>query len=98
MIGTKVHTLADRAAPRDPIDVFAPCRHWSNAELEEFGRRHARSRFECEDLQSNLTGAEWTEHKAFAAYGLEDTTITTLRLHVSTNRAATCRRRAGEQR
>jgi hypothetical protein len=44
-----------------------------------FGRRHARGRFEREDLQSNLTGAEWTDDEAFAAYGLDDATITALR-------------------
>ncbi|MFB9738394.1 nucleotidyl transferase AbiEii/AbiGii toxin family protein [Streptomyces thermocoprophilus] len=58
VIGTKVRALADRGAPHDLIDVFAASRHWSNAELEEFGRRHARARFEREDLQSGLTGAE----------------------------------------
>jgi hypothetical protein len=29
--------------------------------------------------QSNLTGAEWTDDEAFAAYGLDDATITALR-------------------
>lgn len=53
--------------------MFAASRRWTNAELEEFGRRHARGRFEREDL----TGAEWTD--AFAAYGLDDATITALR-------------------
>jgi len=47
--------------------------------LQEFGRRHARGRFEREDLQASLTGAEWTDHEAFAAYGLDDSTITALR-------------------
>jgi len=79
VIGTKVRALADRGAPRDLIDVFAASRRWSNAELEEFGRRHARGRFEREDLQSNLTGAEWTDDEAFAAYDLDDATITGLR-------------------
>ena len=79
MIGTKVRALADRGAPRDLIDVFAASRRWTNAELEEFGRRHARGRFEREDLQSNLTGAEWTDDEAFAAYGLDVATITALR-------------------
>jgi hypothetical protein len=64
---------------RDLIDVFAASRRWTNAELEEFGRRHARGRFEREDLQANLTGAEWTDDAAFAAYGLDDTAITALR-------------------
>ena len=79
VIGTKVRALADRGAPRDLIDVFAASRRWTNAELEEFGRRHARGRFEREDLQSNLTGAEWTDDEAFTAYGLDDATITALR-------------------
>ena len=79
MIGTKVRVLADRGAPRDLIDVFAASHRWTNAELEEFGRRHARGRFGREDLQSNLTGAEWTDDEAFAAYGLDDATITALR-------------------
>ncbi|MEV0022455.1 hypothetical protein AB0H45_09545 [Streptomyces atroolivaceus] len=32
--------------------------------------------FEREDLQAHLTGAEWTDNEAFAAYGLDDSTIT----------------------
>ncbi|MFE7623836.1 nucleotidyl transferase AbiEii/AbiGii toxin family protein [Streptomyces sp. NPDC057509] len=79
VIGTKVRALGDRGAPRDLIDVFAASRRWSNADLEDFGRRHARGRFEREDLQANLTGAEWTDDEAFAAYGLDDATITALR-------------------
>lgn len=79
VIGTKVRALADRGAPRDLIDVFAASRRWTNAELEEFGRRHARGRFEREELQANLTGAEWTDDEAFAAYGLGDAAITALR-------------------
>ncbi|MEU0342432.1 nucleotidyl transferase AbiEii/AbiGii toxin family protein [Streptomyces bobili] len=79
VIGTKVRALADRGAPRDLIDVFAASRRWSTADLEEFGRRHARGRFEREDLQASLTGAEWTDDEAFAAYGLDDSTITALR-------------------
>ena len=67
VIGTKVRALADRGAPRDLIDVFAASRRRTNAELEEFGRRHARGRFERGDLQSNLTGAEWIDDEAFAA-------------------------------
>ncbi|UXX91163.1 nucleotidyl transferase AbiEii/AbiGii toxin family protein [Streptomyces sp. AD2-2] len=79
VIVTKVCALADRGALRDLIDVFAASRRWTSAELEEFGRRHARGRFEREDLQANLTGAEWTDDEAFAAYGLDDTTIAALR-------------------
>ncbi|WP_327188324.1 nucleotidyl transferase AbiEii/AbiGii toxin family protein [Streptomyces sp. NBC_01334] len=79
VIGTKVRALGDRGAPRDLIDVFAASRRWNTAELEEFGRRHARGRFDREDLQANLAGADWTDDEAFAAYGLDPTTITALR-------------------
>lgn len=79
VIGTKVRALGDRGAPRDLIDVFAASQRWSTADLEEFGRRHARGRFEREDLQANLAGAEWTDDEAFAAYGLDDATIISLR-------------------
>jgi hypothetical protein len=80
VIGTKVRALGDRGAPRDLIDVFAASRRWSTADLEEFGRRHARGRFEREDLQANLAGAEWIDDEAFAAYGLDAPTITALRV------------------
>ncbi len=79
VIGTKVRALADRGAPRDLIDVFAASRRWNTADLEEFGRRHDRGRFELENLQANLAGAEWTDDDAFAAYGLSDATISALR-------------------
>ncbi|MFD8740778.1 nucleotidyl transferase AbiEii/AbiGii toxin family protein [Streptomyces sp. NPDC059618] len=79
VVGTKVRALADRGAPRDLIDVFAASRRWNTAELEEFGRRHARGRFEKEDLQANLSGAEWTDDEAFAAYGLDDSDVAALR-------------------
>ena len=59
--------------------MFAASRRWNTADLEEFGRRHARGRFELEDLQANLAGAEWTDDEAFAAYGLNDATISALR-------------------
>ncbi|MFF1305877.1 nucleotidyl transferase AbiEii/AbiGii toxin family protein [Streptomyces sp. NPDC058307] len=79
VIGTKVRALADRGAPRDLIDVFAASRRWNTADLQEFGRRHARGRFELEDLQANLAGAEWTDDEAFAAYGLSEAAISALR-------------------
>ncbi|MFJ3823485.1 nucleotidyl transferase AbiEii/AbiGii toxin family protein [Streptomyces nodosus] len=79
VIGTKVRALADRGAPRDLIDVFAASRRWNTTDLEEFGRRHARGRFELEDLQANLAGAEWTDDEAFAAYGLDDAAVSALR-------------------
>lgn len=80
VIGTKVRALADRGAPRDLIDVYAASRRWALADLEEFGRRHARDRFDLEDLQANLNGAEWTDDVYFAAYGLDDHTIHALRV------------------
>ncbi|MDQ1041624.1 hypothetical protein QFZ75_008126 [Streptomyces sp. V3I8] len=67
VIGTKVRALADRGAPRDLIDVFAASLHWTTSDLEEFGRRHARGRFEREDPQASLAGAEWTDNDAIAA-------------------------------
>lgn len=79
VVGTKVRALADRGAPRDLIDVFAASQRWNTAELEEFGRRHARGRFDREDLQANLSGAEWTDDEAFAAYGLDDSDVAALR-------------------
>ncbi|MFD4549480.1 nucleotidyl transferase AbiEii/AbiGii toxin family protein [Streptomyces sp. NPDC058466] len=79
VIGTKVRALGDRGAPRDLIDVFAASQRWTTADLEEFGRRHARGRFEQEDLQANLAGAEWTDDEAFTAYGIDETTISALR-------------------
>ncbi|MGC0407399.1 hypothetical protein RKD31_000642 [Streptomyces sp. SAI-163] len=79
VIGTEVRALADHGAPRNLIDVFAASRRWNTADLEEFGRRHARGRFESEDLQANLAGAEWTDDEAFAAYGLDGATVTALR-------------------
>lgn len=59
--------------------MFAASQRWNTAELEEFGRRHARGRFDREDLQANLAGADWTDDEAFAAYGLDATTIIALR-------------------
>lgn len=40
---------------------------------------HVQSRFEGEDLQANLAGAEWVDDEAFTAYGLDASTITALR-------------------
>ncbi|WP_233256981.1 nucleotidyl transferase AbiEii/AbiGii toxin family protein [Promicromonospora sp. AC04] len=79
VIGTKVRALADRGAPRDLIDVFAASQRWTTADLEEFGHRHARGRFDQEDLQSILAGAEWIDDEAFAAYGLDSGVIEALR-------------------
>ncbi|WP_125774709.1 nucleotidyl transferase AbiEii/AbiGii toxin family protein [Antribacter gilvus] len=79
VIGTKVRALADRGAPRDLIDVYAASQRWSTGDLEEFGNRHARGRFEQEDLQAILNGAEWIDDEAFAAYGLGADAIGALR-------------------
>lgn len=79
VIGTKVRALVDSGAPRDLIDVFEASRRWTDAEFEEFGRRHARGRFARGDLQANPTDAEWTDDEAFATHGLDDATITALR-------------------
>jgi hypothetical protein len=79
VIGTKVRALADRGAPRDLIDVFAASQRWTAADLEEFGHRHARGRFDQEDLQSILVGAEWIDDEAFAVYGLDAGAIGALR-------------------
>jgi hypothetical protein len=79
VIGTKVRALADRGAARDLIDVFAASRRWNTADLEEFGRRHARGRFSPEDLQARLAGADWIDDAEFAAYGLDENAMGALR-------------------
>ncbi|MFI8888228.1 hypothetical protein [Streptomyces sp. NPDC053813] len=56
---------AVRAWPREPPPPGPRCSAAATS----------RSRFEREDLQSNLTGAEWTGDEAFAAYGLDEVAI-----------------------
>ncbi|WP_206343311.1 nucleotidyl transferase AbiEii/AbiGii toxin family protein [Streptomyces mesophilus] len=79
VIGTKVRALAERGAARDLIDVFAASRRWTTADFEEFGRRHARDRFDLEDLHSRLEGAEWVDDAEFTAFGLDEAYISALR-------------------
>lgn len=79
VVGTKVRALADRGLARDLIDVQAASDHWSHAELEALGRRHARDTFDLDDLQARLAGAEWIDDTEFAAYGLDDQAIVELR-------------------
>ncbi|MEU9579881.1 nucleotidyl transferase AbiEii/AbiGii toxin family protein [Streptomyces chilikensis] len=69
VIGTKVRALAERGAPRDALDVFAASRRWTTSDLEEFGRRHARDRFDPEALQTRLTGVLWFDPLEFEQYG-----------------------------
>ncbi|MEU4209722.1 nucleotidyl transferase AbiEii/AbiGii toxin family protein [Streptomyces sp. NPDC026206] len=69
--GTKTRALADRGLARDLVDVHAAAGRWSRAELEEFGRRHARDAFDLADLRARLEGADWIDDREFAAYGLD---------------------------
>ncbi|MEU0040976.1 hypothetical protein ABZ063_45240, partial [Streptomyces sp. NPDC006333] len=46
VIGARVRALAERGVARDALDVFAASRRWPTTDLEEFGRRHARERFD----------------------------------------------------
>jgi predicted nucleotidyltransferase component of viral defense system len=79
VVGTKVRALADRGLARDLIDVQAATDRWSQVELEELGRRHARDSFDLRELQARLSGADWIDDTEFAAYGLDETAITELR-------------------
>ncbi|MDI6517689.1 nucleotidyl transferase AbiEii/AbiGii toxin family protein [Streptomyces coelicoflavus] len=69
VVGTKVRALAERGVARDALDVFAASRRWTTTDLEEFGRRHARDRFDLEALQTRLTAVAWIDDAEFEAYG-----------------------------
>ncbi|MEU9272255.1 nucleotidyl transferase AbiEii/AbiGii toxin family protein [Streptomyces sp. NPDC048251] len=69
VIGTKVRALAERGVARDALDVFAASRRWPTTDLEEFGRRHARDRFDLESLQTRLTAVVWLDDAELEAYG-----------------------------
>ncbi len=69
VIGTKVRALAERGVARDALDVFAASRRWPTTDLEEFGRRHARERFDLESLQTRLTAVAWIDDAELEAYG-----------------------------
>ena len=81
VVGTKVRAIAERGAPRDLIDVYAASHRWTTADLEQFGRRHARpgGLFGEAELQARLEGADWFEDEAFTAYGLDAPAIAGLR-------------------
>ncbi|KNB49208.1 hypothetical protein [Streptomyces caatingaensis] len=80
-VGTKVRALAERGLPGDLVDVHGAAARWPAAELEEFGRRHARGPgdFDLADLRARLEGAEWMDDRAFAAHGLDARAVDGLR-------------------
>ncbi|MFI8093807.1 nucleotidyl transferase AbiEii/AbiGii toxin family protein [Streptomyces sp. NPDC086080] len=71
VIGTKVRALAERGLARDALDVFAASCRWTTTDLEEFGRRHARDRFDLDSLQTRLTAVAWIDDAEFEAYGVD---------------------------
>ncbi|MGW7207110.1 nucleotidyl transferase AbiEii/AbiGii toxin family protein [Streptomyces sp. NPDC054837] len=79
VIGTKVRALADRAAPRDFIDVRAAARDHTIADLEMLGERHGRGEFRLDDLRDRLGTAQWIDDAEFEAYGLSQDQIAELR-------------------
>jgi len=79
VIGTKVRALADRAAPRDFIDVRAAARDHTIADLEMLGQRHGRGEFRLDDLRDRLGTAQWIDDVEFEAYGLSLDEIEELR-------------------
>ncbi|MFF1300793.1 MULTISPECIES: nucleotidyl transferase AbiEii/AbiGii toxin family protein [unclassified Streptomyces] len=79
VIGTKVRALADRAAPRDFIDVRAAARDHAIADLEMLGERHGRGEFRLDDLRDRLGSAQWIDDAEFEAYGLSQDQIAELR-------------------
>lgn len=79
VIGTKVRALADRAAPRDFVDVRAAARDHTIADLERLGERHGRGEFRLDDLRDRLGTAQWIDDAEFEAYGLSADDIAELR-------------------
>ncbi|TXL84532.1 nucleotidyl transferase AbiEii/AbiGii toxin family protein [Streptomyces sp. IB2014 016-6] len=79
VIGTKVRALADRAAPRDFVDVRAAALDHSIPELEMLGERHGRGQFRLDDLRDRLGTAQWIDEEEFEAYGLSADEISALR-------------------
>ncbi|MBH1934640.1 hypothetical protein I5Q34_10155 [Streptomyces sp. AV19] len=80
-VGLKVRALAERGLARDLIDVYGAADRWPAAEIEEFGRRHARGPdgLDPADLRARLDGAEWIDDRAFAAHGLDAEDVAGLR-------------------
>ncbi|MCC3767961.1 hypothetical protein [Streptomyces sp. UNOC14_S4] len=73
VVGLEVRALADLGLARHLVAVRAASAHWSHAELEELGRRHAPDgAFDLTDLQGRLARAEWLDDGAFRAYGLDE--------------------------
>lgn len=79
VIGTKVRALADRAYPRDLVDIHAASRIRSPGELEALGRRCAWDEFSLEGLAIRLSSVQWRADEEFSAYGLSDDEIADLR-------------------
>lgn len=79
VIGTKVRALADRAAPRDFVDVRAAAHDHTIADLEMLGERHGRGQFRLDDLRDRLGTAQWIDDEEFEAYGLSADQISELR-------------------
>ncbi|MDQ1005828.1 hypothetical protein QFZ82_000313 [Streptomyces sp. V4I23] len=79
VIGTKVRALADRAAPRDFVDVRAAAGDHTIADLEMLGKRHGRGQFRLDDLRDRLGTSQWIDDAEFEAYGLSADQIAELR-------------------
>lgn len=80
VIGTKVRALAERGLARDALDVYAASQRWTRADLEEFGRRHARDSFGLRELQERLVGVDWIDDAEFEAYGTQPEVTGALRV------------------
>ncbi|MGW4034609.1 nucleotidyl transferase AbiEii/AbiGii toxin family protein [Streptomyces sp. NPDC004838] len=79
VVGTKVRALADRAAPRDFVDVRAAAHAHTITDLETLGERHGRGQFRLDDLRDRLGTAQWIDDEEFETYGLSADEISELR-------------------
>jgi nucleotidyltransferase AbiEii toxin of type IV toxin-antitoxin system len=78
-VGLKMRALHDRTTHRDFIDVRAAvAAGYSVQDLERFGRRHTPD-FSIADLADRLGAIVDLNDRGFAAYGLNEETITELR-------------------
>jgi hypothetical protein len=78
-VGLKMRALHDRTTHRDFIDVrAAAAAGYSVQDLERLGRRHTPD-FSVADLADRLGAVADLNDRGFAAYGLDDETITELR-------------------
>ncbi|WP_234358407.1 hypothetical protein [Streptomyces sp. NRRL B-24085] len=73
-----VRDLHDRGMPRDVVDVYAACRHYSVIELEQLGAR-GEGDFDLAELRDRLEGVVWVGDEEFAALGLGPGEIAELR-------------------